>query len=56
MACHRHVHRTCKERELAVDYHSVELMLAHPEIEQFVDWLKDKPDDFTPRFSRRKKT
>ncbi|MEL0223522.1 MAG: hypothetical protein VXA12_04670 [Gammaproteobacteria bacterium] len=55
-ACHRHVHRTCKERELAVGYYSVELLLAHPEIQQFVDWLKDKPDDFTPRLSRRKKT
>jgi hypothetical protein len=41
---------------LAIDYYSVELLLAHPEIQQFVDWLKDKPDDFTPRLSRRKKT
>jgi hypothetical protein len=55
-ACHRHVHRTLRERELAVQYPSVELLLAHPEIQQFVDWLKDKPDDFTPRLSRRKKT
>jgi hypothetical protein len=55
-ACHRHVHRTFKERELAAHYHSVELLLAQPDIQQFVDWLKDKPDDFTPRLSRRKKT
>jgi len=29
---------------------------SHPEIKAFVDWLKDKPDDFSPRLSRRKKT
>ena len=54
--CHRHVHRTLKERELAVNFYSIELLRSHPEIEAFVDWLKDKPDDFSPRLSRRKKT
>lgn len=54
-ACHRHVHRTLKERELAMQYNSVELLLNHPDIQAFVDWLKQKPDDFTPRLSRRKK-
>jgi hypothetical protein len=55
-ACHRHVHRTFEERKLAVEFYSVELLLAHPEIKGFVDWLKDKPDDFIPRLSRRKRT
>ena len=54
-ACHRHVHRTLKERELAVQFHSVELLREHPDIQAFVDWLKDKPDDFSPRLSRRKR-
>ena len=55
-ACHRHIHRTIRERDLAVHFHSIELLRTHPEINAFVDWLSDKPDDFSPRLSRRKKT
>ena len=29
-ACHRHVHRTFKERELAVQFHSVEIIRRTP--------------------------
>ena len=54
--CHRHVHRTFKERDLAVHFHSIDLLREHPDIKAFVDWLKDKPDDFSPRLSRRKRT
>ena len=54
-AYHRHVHRTIKERELAVHFSSIELLWTHPDINAFVDWLEDKPDDFSPRLSRRKK-
>ena len=53
--CHRDVHRTFKERELAVQFHSVALLCEHPDIQAFVDWIKDKPDDFSPRLSRRKR-
>jgi hypothetical protein len=54
-ACHRHVHRTIRERDLAVHFHSIELLRTYPDINAFVDWLKDKPDDFSPRLSRGKK-
>ena len=54
-ACHRHVHRTINERQLAVHFNSIELLRTHPDINAFVDWLKDKPDYFSPRLSRRKK-
>ena len=52
--CHRHVHRTFKERELAVQFNTIQSLMGHPKIQTFVDWIKDKPDDFHPRLSRRK--
>ncbi len=54
-ACHRHVHRTVKERDLAVQFHSIELLREHPDILTLVDWLKDKLDDFSARLPRRKR-
>ena len=39
--CHRAIHRLVpKEKELGRYYHSLELLLAHPEIAKFVDWVK----------------
>jgi hypothetical protein len=45
------------ETELARQYSTVEALLAHPEIELFVKWVKTKPDDFfeVSRKSRRLK-
>ncbi len=54
-SCHRHVHRIIKEPELAVYFNSIELLRTHPDINAFVDWLRNKPDDFSPLLSRRKK-
>ena len=56
LACHKHVHRCLSERELGVDYATVDLLRAHPDIQSFAQWLQRKPDDFKPRLSRRKKT
>ncbi len=52
--CHRHVHRIFKERELAAQFNTIESLMGHPIIKTFIDWIKDKPDDFYPRLSRRK--
>ena len=55
LACHKHVHRCFGERELANSFSTVEALSADPEIVRFVGWLKDKPDDFRPRLSRRRR-
>ena len=44
--CHRQIHALFTETELARKYSTVEALLAHPEIELFVKWVKTKPDDF----------
>ena len=53
--CVKHVTDMCTERELTVHFNSIELLRTHPDIHAFVDWLKDKSDDFSPRLSSRKK-
>lgn len=48
-ACHRQVHAVFSETELARTYNSPEMLLTHPEIRKFVDWIKTKPNDFLPQ-------
>lgn len=45
--CHRQIHALFTERELARDYHSVEAILAHPEMQKFVAWIRKKPPDYS---------
>lgn len=47
--CHRQIHAVLTETELARHYRSVELLLAHPDLRSFVEWVRTKPDDFFVR-------
>lgn len=47
--CHRQIHALLTETELARQYATVEALLAHPEVAQFVAWVRTKPDDFMER-------
>ena len=44
--CHRQIHAVLTETELARQYATVDALLAHPEMQTFVAWVKTKPDDF----------
>ena len=38
--CHRAIHRLIpREKELGRNYHTIDLLLAHPEIGKFVRWV-----------------
>lgn len=50
--CHRHIHALFTETELARSYHTVEQLLAHPDMARFVAWVQRKPPDFFQRTSR----
>lgn len=52
--CHRQIHALFSESELAQHYFTVDALLAHPEIQKFVAWVKRKPPGFYDR-SRRSK-
>ena len=44
--CHRKLHATFTESELAKNYHNSELVRKHPEIEKFILWVQKKDPDF----------
>ena len=50
--CHRQVHALFSETELARQFNTPEALLAHADIQLFVDWIKNKPDDFFERVRR----
>lgn len=47
--CHRQIHALFTESELANKYSSVEELLQVPAIQDFVKWVKTKPNDFLER-------
>jgi 5-methylcytosine-specific restriction endonuclease McrA len=44
--CHDKIHAVLGERELARDYDTVEKLLEHPDIAEFIKWVARKPADF----------
>ncbi|MFS0773550.1 HNH endonuclease [Sphingomonas sp. 1P08PE] len=45
--CHRTIHATLANAELARDYAEPAVLRAHPAIARFVAWVADKPADFS---------
>jgi len=46
--CHSKVHSCCTEKELFELYNSVDKLMAHPEIEKFVKWIRNKDIEYMP--------
>ncbi len=44
--CHRQVHALFTETELARHFATADALMAHPEMQTFVAWVRTKPDDF----------
>lgn len=47
--CHQKIHSLFTERELEKEYHTVESLRSHAEIQKFVKWLKKKLPTFYDR-------
>ncbi|AVO38305.1 HNH endonuclease [Pukyongiella litopenaei] len=47
--CHREIHATLTESELARDYSTVEALRAHPRLARFIAWVRKRPPGFTSR-------
>lgn len=50
--CHRKIHATLTERELAEHYPTFEALRQHPEIAAFIRWLRNKPPEFYDRSAK----
>ena len=44
--CHRTIHATLPNRELARGFADPAVLRAHPDIARFLRWIADKPADF----------
>ncbi len=44
--CHREIHATLSEAELARDYATIEALRAHPRLAKFIRWVAKRPPGF----------
>ena len=44
--CHREIHATLTETELARGFHTIEALRAHPRIARFIAWVGKRPPGF----------
>lgn len=51
--CHRAIHATFSNQELARTFPDLDAVRAHPEIGRFLRWVSDKPADFHAPTRRR---
>jgi hypothetical protein len=54
-ACHKQIHALFTETELARHYPSVQALRAHPEVDRFINWIKQKSNDLNPPTRRSRK-
>lgn len=47
--CHKEIHASLTEAELARSYATVEALRAHPRIERFICWVAKRPPEFLSR-------
>jgi hypothetical protein len=47
--CHRQIHALFTETELARQFNTVDKLKSHAEVSRFIQWVKQKPDDFFER-------
>ncbi|MDE4132327.1 HNH endonuclease [Phaeobacter sp. QD34_3] len=47
--CHREIHATLTEAELARDYATVEALRSHPRLARFLAWIRKRPPGFSSR-------
>ena len=55
--CHREIHATLTEAELARDFHTITSLRAHPRLQKFISWVSKRPPGFLSKVpGRRRKT
>ena len=47
--CHREIHVTLTEAELAQQYNTVDALRTHPRLAKFFDWVRKRPPQFISR-------
>jgi 5-methylcytosine-specific restriction endonuclease McrA len=47
--CHKEIHASCTETELARIYNTVEALRSHPRLARFIAWAAKRPPGFLSR-------
>jgi hypothetical protein len=47
--CHSSLHRAITEKDLADQFHTIELLKGHESVKKFTNWIKGKPNNFKPK-------
>lgn len=47
--CHREIHATLTESELAREWNTPEKLRRHPRLERFILWVRKRPPEFNSR-------
>ncbi len=54
--CHREIHATLTEAELARDFATITALRAHPRLQRFVAWVRKRPPGFRSRVPGKRRT
>ena len=53
--CHKEIHATLSEADLARSYNTPEALRAHPKLARFALWISRRPAHFNGRVSRKRR-
>ncbi|MBS1302330.1 HNH endonuclease [Loktanella sp. SALINAS62] len=53
--CHKEIHATLSEAELARVYNTPAMLRGHPRLEKFAAWVAKRPPDFMSRAPKRRR-
>lgn len=54
--CHREIHASLSETELARDFSTIEALRAHPRLARFITWVRKRPPEFRSRVPGRRRS
>lgn len=47
--CHREIHASLSETELARDFSTIDALRSHPRLAKFITWVQKRPPEFRSR-------
>ncbi|MFT6530937.1 MAG: hypothetical protein ACJASC_000460 [Limimaricola cinnabarinus] len=53
--CHKEIHATLSETELARSYNTPQALRAHPRLEKFIAWVSKRPPEFSSKVPGRRR-
>lgn len=55
IACHRQVHYMFTHKELERKFNTIHALMEDPQVLEYVEWIRKKPEDFLPSKGKKKR-